>query len=297
MSLPEGCTSRPLTFDDVDAVVELANTCERHDTGVVMLEREDVVADLRQEGVDLHRDTVGVFEGDAIVGSAMLPSDRGAWVDVHPEVRGRGIGTWLRLFTERRARERGFTRVGQTIHDRSEDAVRFLVDAGYAPRRTAWILTIDHPERPADPRVPEGIVLRHYRPDDEDEAFAMFEDAFAEWPDRTPSSLTTWRALTIEREGFEPEDLVLAVADEEVVGGAFLIESGEIWVDKLAVRRDHRHRGVARALLQTAFQRSFDRGYTASSLSTDSDTGALTLYDKLGMRVSQSHTHYALDLG
>ena len=297
MSLPEGCTSRPLTFDDVDAVVELANTCERHDTGVVMLDREDVVADLRQEGVELPRDTVGIFEGGRMVGSAMLPGDRGAWVDVHPEARGRGIGTSLRLFIERRARERGFRRIGQTIDDRRKEAAGFLVQAGYTPRRTAWVLTIEHAERPTDPRVPDGIRLRHYHPGDEDGTFAVFEHAFAEWPDRTPSSPATWRALTIEREGFEAEDLLLAVAGEEIVGGAFLIESGEIWVDKLAVHRGHRHRGIARALLQTAFQRSFDRGYTASSLSTDSDTGALTLYEKLGMRVSQSHTHYALDLG
>lgn len=296
MSLPGGCTSRPLTFDDVDAVVELANTCERHDTGVVMLEREDVVADLRQEGVELARDTIGIFEGGRMVGSAMLPGDRGAWVDIHPEARGRGIGTWLRLFTERRARDRGFRRIGQTIDDRRKEAAGFLVQAGYTPRRTAWVLTIEHTERPTAPRVPDGIRLRHYRPGDEDETLGMFEDAFAGWPGRTPSSPATWRALTIEREGFQDEDLVLAVAGDEIVGGAFLIESGEIWVDKLAVRRDQRHRGIARALLQTAFQRSFDRGYTASSLSTDSDTGALTLYEKLGMRISRSYTHYALDL-
>lgn len=296
MSLPDGCTSRALGFDDVDAVVELANACERHDTGVVMLEREDVVADLRRDGVDPERDTVGVFDRDAMVGSAMLPNDRGAWVDVRPDARGRSIGTWLRLFTERRARERGFARIGQTIDDRAAGAVRFLVDAGYEPRRTAWVLTIEHHERPADPRPPEGVAIRHCRPDDEDEALGMFEDAFAEWPGRTPSSPPTWRALTIEREGFEPEDLVLAVAGGEIVGGAFLIESGEIWVDKLAVRRDQRQRGIARALLQTAFQRSFDRGYRASSLSTDSDTGALTLYERIGMRIASSHTHYALDL-
>ncbi len=96
--------------------------------------------------------------------------------------------------------------------------------------------------------------------------------------------------------GSHPEDFILAEHDGEVVGGAFLIDSDEIWVDKLAVRRDHRHRGIARALLQVAFQRGFDRGYTATTLSTDSNTGALTLYERIGMRVRESYTHRAIDL-
>jgi ribosomal protein S18 acetylase RimI-like enzyme len=55
--------------------------------------------------------------------------------------------------------------------------------------------------------------------------------------------------------------LVLAVDGQEVVGGALLIDSDEIWVDKFAVRRDHRDRGIARALMHVAFQRGFNRGY------------------------------------
>ena len=155
---------------------------------------------------------------------------------------------------------------------------------------------MDHPERPADPAPPEGVALRTFRPGDEDEVLQMFEDAFAEVPDRPASTLATWRAMTIERDGFASEDLVLADLGGEIVGGAFLIDSDEIWVDKLAVRRDHRHRGIARALLQVAFQRAFDRGYAATSLSTDSNTGALALYERVGMQVRESYTHRAIDL-
>lgn len=60
--------------------------------------------------------------------------------------------------------------------------------------------------------------------------------------------------------------------------------------------REHRHRGIARALLQTAFARSFHRGYHWTSLSTDSDTGALSLYERVGMRIHRSFTHLSLDL-
>jgi GNAT superfamily N-acetyltransferase len=155
---------------------------------------------------------------------------------------------------------------------------------------------MQHAERPDDPAIPHGIVLRSYLPGDDEEALGMFEDAFAEAPDRVPSTLATWRAMTVEREGFAPEDLVLAVDGEEIVGGAFLIDSDEIWVDKFAVRRDHRDRGIARALMQVAFQRGFDRGYASTSLSTDSDRSAMTFYEKIGMRARESYTHYSIDL-
>lgn len=263
--------------------------------GFTMWEREDLVSDFRIDGVDPARDTVGVFRADDLVGWGFLPNDRGAWVDVHPDVR-LGIGTWLRLWSEGRAKERGAGRVGQTINDRATDAVDLLVAAGYTPRRISWILSMEHAERPADPVPPDGITLRAYLPGDEREALTMFETAFVEWPDRFPSTLGTWRAMTIEREGFAPEDLVLALDGDQVVGGAFLIDSDEIWVDKLAVRRDHRQRGIARTLLQVAFQRGFDRGYPATALSTDSNTGALTLYEKVGMHVRESYTHLAIDL-
>ena len=296
LALPPGLTTRPLSFDDIDDVVALANACELHDVGYTMWERADLVSDLHIEEVDPTVDTVGVAQDDRLIAWAFLPRERSAWADVRPEARGRGIGTWLRRWTEDRAKERGSDRVGQTINDRAADAVALFVEAGYAPGHTAWILSMEHAERPANPRIPQGIEIRAYRPGDDEEALGMFEEAFAEAPDRAPSSLSTWCAMTIEREGFVPDDLLLAIDGQEIVGGAFLIDSDEIWVDKFAVRRDHRDRGIARALMQVAFRRGFDRGYASTSLSTDSDRSALTFYEKIGMRVRESYTHYSIDL-
>jgi len=293
--LPAGLTTRAITTGDIDAVVTLTNACELHDVGFTMWDAADLSSDFRLDTVDASLDTIGIWGGQRLVGWGFVP-DRFVWVDVHPDARGQGIGSWLRRWTERRARERGLDRVGQTIHDRAEGATRLLVAAGYTPRRTSWILTMEHAERPQDPTPPDGVTLRVFRSSDEEEALGMFEAAFAEVPGRTPSSVATWRTMTIERDGFVPEDLVLAEHDGQIVGGAFLIDAEEIWVDKFAVRRDQRNRGIARALLQVAFQRSFDRGYATTSLSTDSDRSAITFYEKVGMRVKESYTHLAVDL-
>jgi GNAT superfamily N-acetyltransferase len=295
-TLPEGLAARPITTDDLDAVVELVNECERHDTGEVMLERADLIADSRADGFDLERDWVCVRDGGRLVGRGLFVHGRSVWNDVRPSDRGRGIGTWLCRWSEERAREVGAARLGQTIDDRRADALELLRRAGYVPRRTGWILRREHPGRPDAPAVPEGIEIRPVRPGEEDAALAVFERAFSEWEDRRANALATWRAMVTEREGFTPDDLVLAVAGERIVGGAFLLDADEIWVDKLAVAREERRRGIARALLQTAFVRSFDRGHRWTTVATDSDTGALSLYERVGMTVHRSFTHLALDL-
>ena len=296
LNLPPGLTSRALTAADVDDVVAMVNACELADTGAAALERADIASDSATDGFDPAHDWIGVLEGGRFVAWGMIVHRRSAWIDVHPAARGRGIGTAVRRWSVDRAREKGSGRIGQTIDDRRLEVAEMFRAAGYTPRHTSWILRMDHPERPAEPRLPDGVELRSIQPEDEEPAFAMFEEAFSEFTDRLPGSPVTWRALTIGREGFEPDDLIVAVADGRVIGGAFLIDSDEIWVEKLAVAKDHRHRGVARALLQTAFRRSFDIGYDHTSLSTDSRTGALTLYERIGMHVQTSFTHYGIDL-
>ena len=278
-------------------MIALANACEMHDVGYPMWEREDLTSDFRLPGVDPQVDSIGVFDDARLIGWAFFPERRAAhgWTSIQTlEVEGSGPGSGCGR--RREAVSEGRPASGQSINDRVADAIRLLTDAGYTPRYTSWILTMDHPERPADPAPPEGVTLRTFRLGDADEALGMFEDAFAEVPGRPASTLATWRTMTIERDGFAPEDLVLAELDGEIVGGAFLIDSDEIWVDKFAVRRDQRNRGIARALLQVAFQRSFDRGYAVTSLSTDSDRSAITFYERVGMKIRESYTHLAIDL-
>ena len=51
-----------------------------------------------------------------------------------------------------------------------------------------------------------------------------------------------------------------------------------------------------RALLVDAFERARDHGATVSELSTDSRTGALGLYEHVGMQVTQTWRHWMTDL-
>ena len=66
------------------------------------------------------------------------------------------------------------------------------------------------------------------------------------------------------------------------------------YVETLAVRRPWRRRGLGRLLLLTAFAALRERGYAEAVLGVDSDneTGAVGLYEGLGMQTSATHDFY-----
>jgi GNAT superfamily N-acetyltransferase len=147
--------------------------------------------------------------------------------------------------------------------------------------------------------IPEGYAVREPSGDaDHRAAWTVNEDAFLEWSERERASFEEWSANVVNRPGFEPWQLRLMLDPAgEVVGMAFVIvSSGCAYVDKLAVRKDQRHRGLARALLVDAFETGRTHGGERSELSTDSRTGALGLYEKVGMQVTSVWRHWAVDV-
>ena len=107
-----------------------------------------------------------------------------------------------------------------------------------------------------------------------------------------------WAATTVRRPGAQPWQMRVVEHDGTVVGACFTIldSQGSGYVYQLAVERSHRGKGLAQALLADAFGRARERGATRSELSTDSRTGALDLYLKVGMEVTQVWTHLVTDL-
>ena len=150
------------------------------------------------------------------------------------------------------------------------------------------------PERPREPELPDGIAVRTFVPGvDDHETYRVVEDAFNEWPNREPATFEEWAALTIGRRDFQLALLQLATDGDRVVGVVFSIDYPEDggWVQQVAVAATHRHRGIARALLMRAFATSWDRGDRTCGLATDTRTGALGLYEKVGMTVTRSFTN------
>jgi len=128
----------------------------------------------------------------------------------------------------------------------------------------------------------------------------VIENAFNEWPNRDPATFEDWAALTIERPSFAPWQMILAAEQDtgDIVGVSFMLdyEAEGGWVQQVATRASHRHQGIARAMLVRAFQAFWDQGERVVGLNTDSRTGALGMYEKVGMHVKRSYTNRAKDL-
>jgi GNAT superfamily N-acetyltransferase len=298
MDLPPELTSRPLRPTDSAAVHELVALAEAHDAGEAAVELEDILSDWQRASFDLATESVGVFDGDRLVATGEVFKGRRIESAVHPDERGRGIGSWLLIHLEGIARERGSSLVGQTVAADS-DAERFFRERGYREGWTSWVLRLpEESEIPTEP-LPDGYVVRDAVPGEEDEvAYRLVEDAFNEWPGRDPATFEDWAARVVDRPGFERWQLRLAVDPDGIpVGVSFTIVSGRIgYVGQIAVRRDRRGLGLGRALLVDAFTNAREHGATVSELSTDSRTGALGLYEHVGMKVTQTWRHWMTDL-
>lgn len=203
IDLPGGLTWRPATTDDAEGVTDLIGECELVADGEREIDLEDIRSEWQRPSLDLSRDSMLVFAGEQLVGWALVFRTR-AEGDVHPEFLGRGIGTALLEWAERRALEASEERsvnVGQTVSDNYSTAIALLTEAGYRPRWTSWMLEIRHDDLPpVQPELPAGIRIRRYRPGAEErEIHALIEEAFGEWEDREPSRYEDWLATTIRR--------------------------------------------------------------------------------------------------
>ena len=298
MRLPEGLTSRPLTEADATAVFEVMAAQEQHDVGTVEIEEADIVGDWQRPSFDVAASTVGVFDGDRLVAYAEVGGNGRGDAAVHPEYRGRGIGTALATWTQELARERGDSLFGMSVPQGSA-ADLLLESLGYFIRWNSWLLALPEGKQIEAQPLPEGHTIRAAAGDaDHRAAWTVIEDAFLEWSERPRRSFEDFRATTLRRPGFQPWNLRISVdAAGEAVGACFVVTNGEFaYVDSLAVRKDRRGLGLARALLADAFAVAREHGATRCELSTDSRTGALGLYERVGMVVTSNWVHRAVDL-
>jgi ribosomal protein S18 acetylase RimI-like enzyme len=66
------------------------------------------------------------------------------------------------------------------------------------------------------------------------------------------------------------------------------------YIARLATNKDQRGRGLAQSLLVDAFREAVAHGAERCELSTDSRTGALGLYEKVGMVVTSTWVSRAI---
>jgi GNAT superfamily N-acetyltransferase len=291
----EGVSWRPLTAADLRAVCDLETAGEAFADGEVEIALADVEADWKRPGFDPARMSLGAFLGSRLIAYAQVFQGR-AEALVHPDHWGKGLGTVLATWTWDVARAEGRDRVGQTISDNERAAATLFESLGYVPSFTAWILRIDLTDPRAVPMLPEGYRFRPYRPGNDDrEIYTLIDEAFEEWRNADSESMgfENWAASTLH--SVRSDWVVLIAGSTGLVGVATGLDYGpddEGWIEQVAVHRDHRGRGLGLALLEESFRRLREAGRMRGGVSTDSRTGALGLYQHVGMSIARSFTRW-----
>lgn len=284
--------------EDVAAITALVRDCEVADFGAAERTEEDMTVALRT--IDPERDAwLLADERGRLVATAAVraphPTSLRAFAAVHPEHRGRGVGTELLRLTEARAEELASAvqageevKLTQGVGPHNEAARKLLESHGYAFVRRFWRMGIELAADIPEPDWPTGIRVEPLVRGGERVVFEGMEEAFADHWGFTPHDYDEWRAWMVDRHDFEPS-LWLLVWDGDELAAASLnyVSEGVGWVGVLGVRKPWRRRGLALALLQAGLREFRRRGLETAALEVDSEntTGATRLYERAGMHV------------
>ena len=299
MTLQAGYELRaPRPPDELEAVAAVLLADELTDAGQITLGGDFVQGEWSRLGADLATDAWVAVDGEgSIVGYAQVlleePTVARSWGVVHPEHRGRGIGSALIDRLDERAtdllRDVPSGRFRHAINANDHAAAAILEARGLRPVHHFWHMQIDlvGPLEPGP--APDGIEIGGIDPaEDLPTVHAILDEAFVEDRSHHPEPFERWVADETSGPHWDPTLWLLARA-EGSPAAALTASIGEDrgWVDYLAVLAPYRGRGLASALLRRSFAAFADRGVPRALVSVDAQnpTGATGVYERVGMRI------------
>jgi mycothiol synthase len=297
---------RPPMLTDAEAIAALFNGATMALYGSLEVSAKDVRLWLEAPDFDLERDAVvAEAEGGAVVGYGDLSDasrvGRLIWIEAQTRLGDSETADLILQELEARAEHRLAPdgRLKAYVAERNTAYAAVVEARGYALVRHSFRMEADLSGAPAEPRWPEGIIVRDFRPGEDDRrVYEVQEETFADQADSEPMSYEEWRHWSF-REPFDP-DLWFLAEDGNELAGILLGRSERAgdetlgWVSVLGVRRAWRRRGLGRALLLHSFHALRERGKARAGLGVDGSnpTGAVQLYEAAGMRVVRRNDHW-----
>ncbi len=313
-------TVRAVSMDDVPALLNLVERL----TTVVLGEPDASEAEMRDDltgaHFDLAKDTFIAVAPDGratAYGQGYDERTGTGWVDVYIDP---AIEDEFFYATADAAIAAAVARVAESAKSRGESAVRVTSNlyetetrmrsayerAGLVVETVYWRLQrpFGSDEVLEQPVVPPGFSVAKVDPGDDEvieQAYHLFHETFSEHHGHEGPQKTLADFVEDHRgaESFDPEAWWFAWQSDTPVG--LLIgdnrraEQGVGYVPAIGVQKHLRGRGIARALLLSAFVDYQRRGRSGVQLGVDTGntTGATRLYDSVGM----TSLHSAIALG
>jgi len=204
--------------------------------------------------------------------------------------KGRGIGTEIVERGEAFARAEGVKRIHAGAAEPDAAARELLESHGYREVRRFYEMAIELTEPPSPAVLPVGLVVDELQDGEYRAFYEALSEAFAEHWEWYPEPFEKWleRRQGQHRDEDGPIWFVVRDGDElAAVTRNDLSVAGGGYVGAIGVRPAWRGQGLAKALLQRTFAEFWRRGTTRVSLDVDSqnETGAVRLYERVGMKV------------
>jgi mycothiol synthase len=296
-----GYQLRPPASEDLAGVADVVVADELADSGHVTLGEDFVRREWTEPGFEPDHDGwVVVDPAGSIVGYAHVrrsdPDLVQSWGVVHPQHRGRGVGSALFQQIDQRATtlltDVPAGRFRHAINAKDGEAAQILRAHGLRPVRHFWHMQIDLPGSVESGPSPAGIsIVGVLPPDDLPVVHALLGEAFVDhWGD-FPGPYDRWLQEETSNPGYDPNLWLLAKDGARPVG-VLIATLGDDrgWVEYLAVAASHRGRGIAAALLRRSFASFAAQGVSRALVSVDAEnaTGATGVYERVGMHTVKS---------
>lgn len=304
---PSGYVARPATLDDLGSIDELYVASEQ--TLGIRPERRSTYLRWRwsQPYVELERDTRVVLAGDDLVAFGMAfveddaPTVLASMGRVHPGHLGRGLGALLLEGFDRASRAVASVATIRTWIPEEDVRGHDLVSAaGYRRVRSSFDMGVELHDVVASPPPSPGVAVRPFEPGEERLAWRIEVEAFRDhWDHEQDQSFEAFRADWFEDPSAPPRVLVGELDGRPVGVLAWILDHGVPYVFSVAVVREARRRGVATALLREAITTAAAEGFREMTLSVDAEspTGAVGVYEGVGMRVLRTLAIYDKEVG
>jgi mycothiol synthase len=289
-SLPEGFRVRPVTPADTPAINELVVAADVAVQGFSDSTEADVQDWWRQ--VDLESDTWLIANHAAAAFGAAEAHGEDAQLDgyVHPELKGRGLGSWLLTRGEQWARENNLAALRTWSLGTDAGARTLFEGRGYGEVRRYYRMLIELQEPPPPPEWPEGFTVETHEPEVARAFYQALNEAFEDEWHFVPTSFEEWTERRLHAPSFDPT-LWFIVREGDGIA-AILRADPEVeqagWVGALGVLKPWRRRGLGLALLRHAFGEFYRRGQPRIALGVDAEntSGATRLYERAGMHLA-----------